>query len=169
MAEELENEETQENPNNAPEPEDLEAIKAQLEQERQARADVEAGAAERDARIAALETELSEAKQRGEAAAAELTGLERDRNQAIGKYLTAVKAANPNIPEGVIIGASIEEIEASLATATSIAEAVRASLEAQAKGTRVPAGAPTRTEISIEDLSPKEKIAYGIRKQGGIS
>ena len=50
----------------------LEVIKAQLEEEKKAKAAAEASLAEKDARIADLETSLSEAKQGSEAVAAEL-------------------------------------------------------------------------------------------------
>ena len=53
-------------------PDDLETLKAQLEEEKKAKAAAEVSLAEKDARIAELEASLSEAKQGGEAAAAEL-------------------------------------------------------------------------------------------------
>jgi hypothetical protein len=40
-------------------------------------------------------------------------------------------------------------------------------MEAQAREAKVPAGAPPRGEISLEGLSPKEKIAAGIKKIKG--
>jgi hypothetical protein len=165
-----ETQETQETQNTQATPEDLEAIKAQLEEEKKAKAAAEAAAAEKDTRIAALESELSEAKTGSEAAAAELAQVKEAHGQAVAKYLDAVRAANPTIPQDIITGDTIEDIEASLAKATTIAESVKANLEAQAKEAKVPAGAPTRTEISVEGLSPREKIAAGIQqKQGGTS
>jgi len=175
--------ETKETQNNAPEPEDLEAIKAQLEEEKEAKAAVEAALAEKDARIAELQAEgealraersnlqasLSEATQGSEAAAAELEQVKEANSQAVSKYLDAVRATNPTIPQDIITGDTIEEIDASLAKAQTIAESVKASLEAQAKETRVPAGAPPRGEISLEGLSPREKIAAGIQQKGGTS
>ena len=83
------------------------------------------------------------------------------------KYLDAVKLANPTIPGDVIAGGTIEDIDASVAKAVSIATAVKANLEAQAKEAKVPAGAPTRGEISLEGLTPREKIAAGIQQKGG--
>jgi hypothetical protein len=130
---------------------------------------VSARLAEKDDRIAALEAELSEAKTGSEAAAAELASVKEANSQAISKYLDAVRAANPTIPQDIIVGDTIEDIDASLAKATTIAESVKASLEAQAKEAKVPAGAPTRGEISLEGLSPREKIAAGIQQKGGTS
>jgi chromosome segregation ATPase len=146
----------------------LKTLEAELQQERQAKAAAEAALAEKDNRIAELEASLSEAKQAVESLRAEGVAISQDRNQAVSKYLDAIRAANPTIPQDIITGDTIEEIDAALEKATTIAESVKASLEAQAKETRVPAGAPPRMEISVEGLSPREKIAAGIQqKQGG--
>ena len=77
------------------------------------------------------------------------------------------RALNPTIPGDVIAGATIDEIDASVAKALSIAGAVKANLEAEAKKAKVPAGAPARTEISLEGLSAREKITAGIKQKGG--
>jgi len=164
-----ETQETPENSNEVSTPEDLEAIKAELEEEKKAKAAAEASLAEKDTRIAELEAELSEAKTGSEAAAAELKQVKEAHGQAVAKYLDAVRLANPTIPQDIITGDTIEDIDASLAKATTIAESVKANLEAQAKETKVPAGAPPRTEISVEGLTPREKIAAGIQQKGGTS
>ena len=157
--------EAQANSNGASGPQELDAIKAQLEEEKAARAAVQASLAGKDQRIAQLEASLSEAKQGSEAVAAELTQLKAAHGKAVAKYLGAVRLANPAIPQDVITGATIEDIDASLTRAASIAESVKASLEAQARQTRVPAGAPQRGEISLDALSPREKIAAGIKQK----
>jgi hypothetical protein len=168
----MENEETQKSPespesNEASNGEDLQAIKAELEEEKKAKAAAEAALAEKDARIAELNASLSVALQGGEAAAAELASLKEAHTQAVAKYLGAARALNSTIPQDVISGQTIEEIDASVRKALSIADAVKATLEAQAKEAKVPAGAPTRGEISLEGLSPREKIAAGIQQKGG--
>jgi len=150
--------ETQDPQNTAPAPEDLEAITAQLEEEKKTKAAAEASLVEKDARIAELE-----------ATAAELSQVKEAHAQAIAKYLDAVRLANPAIPRDIIAGETIEEIDASVEKAKAIADAVRQNLEAQAKEARVPAGAPARGEISLEGLTPREKIAAGIQQKGGTS
>jgi chromosome segregation ATPase len=162
-------EETQENPDGAPSPKDLEAIKAELEAEKQAKAAAEAALASRDARITELQATVSVVTQAGETAASELAQAKDAYTKAVAKYLDSVRAANPTIPGDVIAGSTIEDIDASVAKALSIATAVKANLEAQAREAKVPAGAPPRTEISLEGLSPREKIAAGIQQKGGIS
>jgi hypothetical protein len=178
MPEEANKEEPQKpqnNPAGAPESngastaEDLAAIKAELEEERKARAAIEAALAGKDTMIADLQAKLTGANHASEAATAELTALKDAHSKAVAKYLGAIKLANPAIPGDVITGATIEEIDSSIQKATVIATAVKANLEAQAKEARVPAGAPPRTEISLEGLSPREKIVAGIHQKGGTS
>jgi len=158
---------TPENPNEVSAPEDLEAIKTQLEEEKKAKAAAEAGLAEKDARIADLEAKTAEMQSLLDDGLRNMAALEDTKSRLMEKYLGAIRSANPTIPQDIIAGDTIEDIDASLAKATAIAESVKANLEAQARETRVPAGAPTRTEISVEGLSPREKIAAGIQQKGG--
>ena len=178
-----ETQETPENPNEVSTPGDLEAIKAQLEEEKRAKAADEAALAEKDQRIAELQAEgealraersnlqasLSEAKQGSEAAAAELASIREARDQVVARYLSMAEALNPAVPEGVIAGETIEEIDASIEKGKAIVESVKKAMEAEASRAKVPAGAPTRGEISLEGLSPREKIAAGIQQKGGTS
>jgi DNA repair exonuclease SbcCD ATPase subunit len=183
---ENEDEETQKSPetdDGASTLEDLEAIKAQLEEEKKAKAAAEAALADKAKRIVELQAEgealraeqsnllasLSEVKRGSEAAVAELSQTKEAHAKAISKYLEAVRASNPTIPGDVIVGGTIEEIDASVQKAKAIANAVKTNLEAQAKEAKVPAGAPTRGEISLEGLSPREKIAAGLNQKGGTS
>jgi len=156
-----ENEETQETQ------ETLDAIKAELEEGRKAKAEIEAALADRAKRITELEASLNVVSQASEAAAAELAAAKGASSKAASKYLEAARALNSTIPKDVISGQTIEEIDASVEKAKAIADAVKANLEAQAKETKFPAGAPPRGEISLEGLSPREKIAAGIQQKGG--
>ena len=170
MPEEIkETQELQETSNEVSTPEELEAITAQLEEEKKAKAAAEAALAEKDARIAGLEASLSEARQGSEAAAAELASIKEARDQAVARYLSMAKALNPAIPEGIIAGETIEEIDASVEKGRVIVESVKKAMEAEASMAKVPAGAPARGEIFLEGLSPREKIAAGIQQKGGTS
>jgi chromosome segregation ATPase len=190
-----ETQETQKTQNGASAPENLEAIKAQLEEEQKAKAEFESTIASKDTRIAELQAEgealraersnlqaeLSEAKAevlsrakeleaetaKLQAATAELAGIKEAKDQAVAKYLDMAKALNPNIPEGILAGETIQEIDASVEKGKAIVEAVKTAMEAEAAQTKVPAGAPTRGAISLEGLSPREKIAAGIMSLRG--
>lgn len=165
--------EPQENPgaapetNGAPTPEDLEAVKAQLEEEKKVKAATEAELADKAKRITELEASLNVVSQASEAAVAELSQTRQAHAKAVSKYLEAARALNSTIPGDVIAGGTIEEIDASVRKAKAIADAVRTNLETRAREAKVPAGAPTRGEISLEGLSPREKIAAGLNQKGG--
>jgi len=165
-----ENEETKVTENQVSAADELAAIKAQLDEEKTARAAVEEATAGKDTRIAELEASLSEAQLEADtqanqiqASADEIASLKEAKTMAVAKYLEMAKALNPTIPEGIIAGETIEEIEQSIEKGKAIVETVKKALEAEAAGTKVPAGAPARGEISLEGLSPREKIAAGIR------
>ncbi len=169
-----ETQEDQENQNNAPTAEDLEAIKAQLEGEKTARAALENTLVEKDERIAELEKHFSEAVTLGadktkelEASVVELASVTEARDQAVAKYLGVAKALNPSVPESILTGATIAEIDASIEKGKAIVESVKKAMESEASATKVPAGAPTRSAISTEGLSAREKIAAGIQPKGG--
>ena len=158
--------------------EQLETIKAQLEEEKTAKVALEEAMAGKDSKIAELETGLSEAKAEAqtlseakgkelEASAAELASVTEARDVAVAKYLGVAKALNPNVPEGIIVGATIGEIDASVDKGKAIVEAVKKAMEAEAAQTKVPPGAPTRGAIDLEAMSSREKIAYGIQQKGG--
>ena len=110
----MRNTETPETDNGASTSEDLEGIKAELEEEKKAKAAAEAALAEKDARIAELNASLNVALQGSEAAAAELTAAKQAKDQAVSKYLEAARALNSTIPQDVISGQTIEEIDASV-------------------------------------------------------
>jgi len=149
--------------------EELDAVKAQLEEEQKAKTTLEEAMAGKDARLAELETALSEAKQGSEASATELASVKEARDQAVTKYLGMAKASNPQVPGDMISGETIEEIDASVDKGKGLVSAVKQSLESEASKAKVPAGAPTRGAISLEGMSPKDKIAAGIQQKGGTS
>ena len=156
-------------PNGAPTADDLTVIKAELAAEKEAKTAAQAELTAKANRITELEASLNVVSQATQTAAAELAQARDATTKAVAKYLDAVRLANPTIPGDVIVGGTIEEIDASVAKALSIATAVKANLDAQAKEAKVPAGAPTRTTINLEGLSPREKIAAGIQQKGGTS
>lgn len=159
--------------NEASTPEDIAAIKAQLEEQQTANATLKEAIDSKDAAIAdletkhgALESELGEAKKEGEALT---TSLKEAKDQAVAKYAGMAKALNPTIPEDMISGETIEEIDASVEKGKALVTSVKKTIESEASAAKVPAGAPTRGELSLEGMSPREKIAAGIQQKGGTS
>jgi len=126
--------------------------------------------AEKDARIAELEgqltglTEQLEGKTKEmEEAAAKLANVSGSLDTAVARYLGVAKALNPSVPGDIIGGGTIEEIDASVEKGNAIVGAVRKAMEAEAAAGKVPAGAPERGGVSTEGMSPREKIAAGIK------
>ena len=170
MSDELENKENPgeigDNLDNAPGPDELADIKAQLEAERATLAQAQATLTGKDEAIAKLEAHITGLQQGFDDNAAALAQLKEANTTAVTKYLEAVRGANTALPADVITGDTIEAIDASLGQARAIADAVRETLADEAKKARVPAGAPTRA-MSLDGLNPKELIALGLQQQKG--
>lgn len=106
---------------------------------------------ERDTRIAALEEESGT--------------LREDLAAALQKYRASLLASAPEVPEEMVQGDTIQELEKAFARARGVVERVRNELEAKASRERVPPGAPARSAPDLSSLSPQEKIAYGLSKR----
>jgi len=150
----------------APTAEDIAAVKAQLDEEQKAKATLEEAMAQKDTRLAELEAALSEAKQGSEASTVELASVKEARDQAVARYLTMAKASNPQVPDDMISGETIAEIDASVEKGKGLVSAVKKTLGSEAAAAKVPAGAPTRGETT-EGMSNKDMIAAGIQQKGG--
>ena len=85
--------------------------------------------------------------------------LQQDMGEAVSKYRDVLLKANPGIPEELIQGNSIEELDSSVGKAHAVVEKIKSSIE---ESSRIPAGAPVRAGIDISALSPAEKVVYGL-------
>jgi len=111
-------------------------------------AELEQAVASRDNELAALKQSRAE--------------LETRLSQAVASYRALVIKSNPALPEELVTGESIEEIDTSLASAQVLIDRVRQELGAEIAAAKIPAGAPLRTPLDFSALSPKEKIQYAI-------
>ncbi len=118
-------------------------------------AELEQALAGKDEEIAALTESAAELEQR-------LAEREESLAQAIASYRALAVKYNPAVPEEQISGDSIEEIDASLASAQALINRVRQELEAEMAAARIPTGAPQRTPADLSALSPRDKIQYAI-------
>lgn len=116
---------------------------------------LEQALAERDSQIANLKQSSSELETR-------LTEVKDGQSQAIASYRALVIRSNPDLPEELITGDSVAEIEQSLAHTQTLIDRVRQRLETEIAGAKIPAGAPLRTPLDLSALSPQEKIQYAI-------
>ncbi|MBI4311973.1 MAG: hypothetical protein HY681_09340 [Chloroflexi bacterium] len=97
---------------------------------------------------------------------AELAGLRADIAAAAARYREALLAAAPEVPPDLVAGASIEDLDASLAKARQVVERIRSQGQAQQPAPRIPGGSPVRSAPDLSSLSPREKIAYALGQRG---
>ena len=131
--------------------EQIEGIEGELATERQR---VE----ERDGRLAAANGGLAERQSENDELHARLLA-------AAGKYREALLAAAPELPEDLVAGESIEEIDEAAERARQTVRQVRERLESRGQIGRVPAGSPTRGAPDYSALSPVEKIRLGLSQK----
>lgn len=168
-----------------PPPEDVAAIRKALEdaqaEHQAALAALEAAARDNAAKAAAAEARATAAEAQAaaaqakaeqveaakiadvEAAKAQVKTLTTNYDTAVATVRALTIAANPDVPEDMVSGKTIEEITASLARARQVVEKVRASLDAGIKNGRIPPGAPARTGPDLDGLTATEKIKAGLK------
>ena len=150
----------------------LEALRAEAERSRGEAARADARAAEAFAESEALREQLRVANATSEQAGADIASLQAqvaaagDRGRAdAARYRQLVLEADRELPEHLIAGESIDEVEESRAAARAIVGRVRSLMEEQSQAARVPAGAPVRGEPDIGSMTPEQKIRYGLSRR----
>lgn len=125
--------------------------------------------ASRDTRIselgqatANLESEIATLKQAVAEADDSLHKLGESFKQAVASYKVLVVQSNPDVPEELVAGDTIEAITDSLTSAKELVSKIRKSMETEISLARVPAGAPERTPPDLSALSSREKIQYAV-------
>jgi len=127
---------------------------------------LEQSVGEKDGEIATLKQSVEDSNRRAGESEEKFTSLNGSLETTINAYREVLLAANQNIPEELITGTTIDELNASVAKAATLVSQVRESIEAEIAAGRVPAGAPPRTPPDLSALSPREKIEYAV-KEGG--
>jgi chromosome segregation ATPase len=142
----------------------LNEAQAEVERLQLAAADAEARASTLDEqnrdlrfRLDSTETDLASVRQ-------ESQDLQSRLQTAAAKYREALLASAPDLPQDIISGETVEELDASVEKARQTVRQVREHLESQAQSGRVPAGAPPRSAPDFSSLSPVEKIRLGLNR-----
>ena len=143
----------------------IRAINETLVQREERIAEVEEALGQRESRIQELEAALGQAEVAMKERAEEMEGLKALLNQAVALYRSSLLAAEPEIPQDMVQGDTVEEIETSLAQARQMVERVRGQMETQAAQERVPFGAPARSAPDLSNLSSQEKILLGLSRR----
>jgi len=169
--------------NNTPTKEDYEAIKTELETEKQRAqtlvaeatqeltgkvATLEADLATKAGELETLQGQLAEATTAHSELVEEFEGAKAAYAYAVEDFKKLAAASNPLLPPEVISGATIEEVKASLERANKLVANVQSFLQEgltkQAQQASVPAGAPVRSGPDLSSLSTKEKINLGLEQ-----
>ena len=152
--------------------EQLAEARAELEALETTVADREARAAHLELQIAGVREELSVAQAGIEARDTELA-TQRERSDALEsavrgsaqRYRALALERSPELPEELVSGDTIDEIDQAIDRARETVSKVRGHLETHAQATRVPVGAPPRSAPDYSALSAEEKIARGIEQR----
>ena len=94
----------------------------------------------------------------------ELDGMRHQIDFAVGRYRIALMVSAPDLPEELIRGNTIVELDDAMESAKKIVEKVASRIGGRTPEDRVPSGAPARREADLSGLSPREKIMYAINK-----
>ena len=106
-------------------------------------------------RITELEEAITQSEERFNATSHSLA-------EALASYKAMVIEANPEVPEELVSGDSIDAVNESLRQAQGMISRVRQGLEAEISAVRIPVGAPQRRPPDLSALSPREKIQYSL-------
>ncbi len=101
----------------------------------------------------------AEAAANGEAAAA----LRAQLADALDRYRALLLRRDPDVPQELVYGESVGELESSYERASGLVEQLRLRAAERAAQERVPAGAPERRGANTAGLTPQEKIMLGLR------
>ena len=87
--------------------------------------------------------------------------LQQELKDDTTKYKEALLKANPEVPEELIHGSSVEELDQSVIIAQAVVEKIKSRVE---ETSRIPSGAPVRSGANAENMSSHEKIIYGLQQ-----
>ena len=96
----------------------------------------------------------------------ELDRTDARLRDATSRYREAVLAAEPWLTPDLVAGETVEEIDAALERARTIAVRLREDAAAQLQAARVPVGAPARGGPDVSRMTAEEKIRYGLAQRG---
>lgn len=129
--------------------------------------------AEKENRLKQLETDIENANAKLNTHVTEMADRDKEVSDlrgklggAAAKYRQIVLSGSPEVPEELVKGETVEEVEASFANARQMVERVKQGLEGKQQRERVPTGAPPRSPLDVSAMSPQEKIVYALRKGG---
>ena len=124
--------------------------------------ELEGLAAQKDEELTKANARISELEQAVACSEEKLKAMGDSLTEALASYKAMVVEANPEVPEELISGDSLDSVNQSLKQAKDMISRVRQGLEAEIQMVKIPAGAPQRTPPDLSALSPRDKIQYAI-------
>ena len=112
-----------------------------------------------------LQRRIAEMEESIAARESEAAALRESLAGAVLKYRSAVLETAPGVPEELVAGETVDEIDASLSVARDMVSRVRKEIEAKTAAESVPTGSPPRQPIDLAALSPAAKIQHGLNQE----
>ena len=154
--------------------EELMAAQSELEELRATVADREARATHVEEELAQLRAEFGEAREERQAVDEEVAGLQEQAEalraevkRSAERYREVALEQLPELPQELVTGETVAEVDAALQRARETVSKVRGHLESQAQAGRVPVGSPPRSGPDLSGMSAEEKIRFGLQQQDG--
>ena len=115
-------------------------------------------------RVAALELQAEQAQAEAAARGEEASALRTELAEVLQRYRGLLLARDPDVPDELVHGETVAELEASYERATGLVERLRRRAAEQSARERVPAGAPARRAPDSAGLTPQQKILLGLQR-----
>lgn len=147
--------------------EELDALRDELEDLRAENDRLQAEAADVQARIRDLTDENAALRARSDTLEEANDAAEARLSAAAGELRRVALESNPDLPPEMVGGDTVDEVVRSIADASATVARLRERIEeerAAAEPARVPSGAPVRRGTGGGSLSPRDKIAEGLRR-----
>jgi hypothetical protein len=90
--------------------------------------------------------------------------LRTQLSDVLGRYRALLLARDPDVPEELVHGDTVAELESSYERAAALVDRLRRRAAEQTAQDRVPAGAPARRGPETSALSSQKKIMLGLQR-----
>lgn len=121
--------------------------------------ELESFLSERDKEITELKNNLAKITSAAEASESAVKEKEAAISRTFTALRTAILESHPDIPEEMVTGQTVEELQASLGKAAALV----AKIKSQVTAIPGPAGAPARSGPDVSAMSSREKIVHALK------
>ena len=111
-----------------------------------------------EGRVVDLERHLEQAEAARREGEERLSATRKSLAEAISRYRGLLLESTPEVPESMVVGETVDEVDRSFAEASALVQQVRRDVEEKLTKERLPAGSPARGAANFAALTPMEKI-----------